>query len=91
MTTTQNDDTKVSENELQSSEKGDSQKIKAFMAFNTPKSSLLDTSDSRSENKGDDEEDEETYDAQDAFNDLFIQSVELENKNKQLKRKINDN
>lgn len=45
------------------------------MAFNTPRSSLLNTSDSTNEDEGDDEEEEESYNTQEAFNNLFIQSV----------------
>lgn len=49
---------------------------------------LLDTSDSSNEEEGEYKEDEETYDTQEAFDDLFIHSVKLEKKKKQLKRKI---
>lgn len=60
------------------------------MAFDTPMSLLMDTNDSSSEDEGDDEEDEEVYDAQEAFNKLFVQSINLGKKNKQLKREVND-
>lgn len=47
------------------------QEIKAFMAFSTPMSSLLETSDLSSEDEGEYKEDEKIYDAQEVFNDLF--------------------
>lgn len=82
MDVTWDDDSEVWENESQSNKEGDSQEIKTSMAFNTPRSSLSDISDYRSEYEGDDEKEEETYNTQEAFDDLFIQSIELEKKNK---------
>lgn len=73
------------EHESQSSDEAPSQEIKAFTVFETSVSSLLESSDS-SEYEGEYEEDEETYDVQKAFDDLFVKSVELGKKNKQLKR-----
>lgn len=53
-------------------------------------SSLVDTSDSSSEDEGDDVENDENYGILEAFDKLFLQSVDLENKNKQLKREIKE-
>lgn len=86
MATTWDDESKTSEHESQSSKEALSQVNKAFMVFGTPMSLLLETSYS-SEDDGEYEE-EDIYDAQEAFDDLFMQSVELRRKNKQLKRKI---
>lgn len=54
------------------------------MVFGTPMSSLLETSYLSCEDEGEYEEDDEIYDAQEVFNDLFVSRVELEKKNKQL-------
>lgn len=58
------------------------------MAYSTPMSSLGHASDSSSEDEGDDEEGEVNDDIQEAFDKLFLQSVDLENKNKQLRKEI---
>lgn len=87
MVATWDEESETLEHESQSSEEAPSQDINAFMAFETSMSSLLETSD-LSEDEGEYEEEGETYDAQEAFEDLFVQSVELEKKNKQLKKEI---
>lgn len=59
------------------------------MAFNTPLSSFRDISDAISVDEGDDEEEYENYDIQEAFDKIFLQSVDLKKKKKkQLKREI---
>ena len=81
MAATWDDDYDASKNESQSSEEPPSQKIKAFMAFGSSMSSLLESSDS-SEDEGEYEDEEETYNGQEAFDDHFVQSVKLGKKNK---------
>lgn len=57
------DEFETSEHESQSNEEAPSQEIKTFMDFGTPISSLLETSNSSSEDEGEYEEEEEIYNA----------------------------
>lgn len=59
---TWDDESKTSKYESQSSKEALSQEIKAFMAFGTSMSSLLEISDSSSEDEGEYKEEEEIYD-----------------------------
>lgn len=71
MAATWDDESKSSLHESQSSKEAPSQEIKAFMPFETSASSLLETSGSI-EDEGEYEENEGTYDAQEALDDLFV-------------------
>lgn len=60
--------------------------IKAFRTYGSPLSSSSDQDDSSSEGEGE----EGNEDIQSTFNSLYLQSVEMENKNKQLKKECKE-
>lgn len=70
-----------SKDEIMSSKEDTSLGSKAFMTLGIPKDSFNSASEFKSE-----EEDDEAEDIQEAFNKLFVESVELANTNKNLKK-----
>lgn len=80
------EDSEELEQATQSSEEDISQEIKAFMAYGSPLSTSSDQDDSSSEGEGE----EGNEDIQSAFNSLYLQSVEMENKNKQLRKEFKE-